>query len=303
MRPLLRLVAGALVAGVVLTGCTIEASDLEETEEQYLQRVERTLKPLRDSTEAFDEIYQDTTRRSVFLDGIEKIPYRRRIIRLFRNLQDVTPPPRFFRDQRRLLRALVDMAPVARSAEELAGGGELVKASSRYAHAYVLYERALVGHTSRFCLAAATSAAERDLCDPVGILPGAGYGDRLHDILAEASAEFTPRAFFFLAKIFDEEENARYLRSVGPSQVDGVATARDELRKLVPPDEFAADHRILERYFTDITRVSSQILFAANNNRSLFSQIRESQRLVRQAGNGLSRNIRPAVAVWFFPSE
>ncbi|HYZ93633.1 MAG TPA: hypothetical protein VFA34_14765 [Actinomycetota bacterium] len=301
---MLRVIASAFVATALLAGCTIETSDLEVTEEEYLQQIERAVKPLKDTTEAFDRIFQKTTRRATFLDGIEKIPYRSRIIRVFREIQEVTPPPRFFRDQRRLLRALVSMAPVARAAEELAGGEEIIKASARYAHAYVLYERALVLHSSRFCLVAATSAAERDLCDPVGILPGAGYGDRLHEILARASAEFTPRAFFFLAKIFDNEEVARYLRSVGPAQVDGLAMARNEISKLVPPDEFAADHRVLREYFINVTRVSHQIVDSANNNpRRLFTLFPETQRLVERAGGQLSESIRPAVAVWFFPSK
>lgn len=304
MRPMLRLLAAVLLAGLVLTGCTIEASDLEETEEQYLQRIERALEPVRDSTQAFDKVYQGTRRESVFLDGVEKIPHRSRIVRVFRRIQDITPPPRFFRDQRRLLRALVSMAPVAKDAEELAGSGELIKASARYAHTYVLYQRALVEHSSRFCLVAATSAAERDLCDPVGILPGAGYGERVHEILAKASAEFTPRVFTFVAKVFNNDSVATYLKSVGPSQIDGVEYARDEIRKLVPPDEFAADHRILESYFTDITRLSERIYAAARSNpRRLFSLFPESQALVRRTGNSLSRNIRPAVAVWFFPSD
>lgn len=304
MRSLLRVLSGSLLAAVLLGGCTIETSDLEVTEESYLQEIERALLPLRQSTEAFAKVYQRTTRESVFLDGVEKIPHRSRIIRVFRRIQKITPPPRFFRDQRRLLSALVSMAPVARAAEELAGSNALIKASARFAHTYVLYERALVEDTSRFCLVAATSAAERDLCDPVGILPGAGYGDRLHEILAKASAEFTPRAFTFVAKIFNNDSVATYLKSVGPSQIDGVKYARDEIRKLVPPDEFAADQRTLETYFTNITRLSERIYAAAKSNPPrLFTLFPESQRLVRQAGNSLSRNIRPAVAVWFFPSD
>lgn len=304
MRSLLRLVGGSLLAALLLSSCTIEASDLEVTEENYLKKIESALLPLRQSAEAFDKVYQGAGRESSFLDGVEKIPYRARIIRVFRRVQEITPPPRFFRDQRRLLRALVSMAPVARSAEELAGSGALIKASARYAHTYVLYERALVDDSSRFCLVAATSAAERDLCDPVGILPGAGYGDRLHKILASASAEFTPRAFTFVAKVFNNASVATYLKSVGPSQIDGVKYARDEIRKLVPPDEFANDHRILEEYFTNITRLSERIYAAAKSSpRRLFTLFPESQRLVRLAGNSLSRDIRPAVAVWFFPSE
>ena len=86
--------------------------------------------------------------------------------------------------------------------------------------------------------------------------------------------------------------------------MDGVREARDEIRKLVPTDRFVQDHRIIEEYFTDMTRVSERIAEAARRAperlRSLFP---ESQRLVQSAARRLSEDIRPAVAVWFFPSE
>lgn len=304
MRNIVRFIASGLLLATVLTACTIEPSDLEETEEQYLETVEKELRPLRQSTEAFDRAYQNTTSRTRFLSGLEDIPFRRRIVRVFGELRKVRPPPRFFDDQRELLEALVAMAPVVRAAEELAAEKDFVKASTRYAHSYVLYQRALTEQSSRFCLVAATSAPERDLCDPVGILPGAAYGDRLQRVLARASAEFTPRGFLFVARTFSNNEVARYLQSIGPSLVDGVRDARDDIRKLVPPDEFASDQRVIEEYFADVTRLSDQIAEAARRRperlRTLFP---ESQGLVQRAGNELSEDIRPAVAVWFFPSD
>jgi hypothetical protein len=158
--------------------------------------------------------------------------------------------------------------------------------------------------SSRFCLVAATSPAERDVCDPVGILPGGVYGDRLHGVLARASAEFTPRGFFFVARVFDNDEVARYLQSVGPSLVDGVTEARDDIRKLVPSDEFASDHRIIEEYFVEVTELSEAIARAAERRpERLLNLFPESQRLVRRAADQLSDDVRPAVAVWFFPSD
>lgn len=303
MSRVLRLVAGGLAAGLFLTACTIEASDLGEREERYLERIEKALEPMRDSSEEFERVYQNTATGPRFQDRLTKVRFRARVVRMFKDLREITPPPRFVDDQRRLLTAFVDMAPVARAAEALIGEDQLVKGSARYAHSYVIYERALTRESSRFCLVAASSKAERDLCDPVGILPGAGYGDRLHAILARASAEFLPRGFLFVAQVFNNSEVARYLQSIGPSLIDGVREARDEIRKLVPPDQFAADHRVIEEYFIDISRVSQQISVAAHENpRRLRSLFPESQRLVRDAGGKLSDDIRPAVAVWFFPS-
>jgi hypothetical protein len=61
---------------------------------------------------------------------------------------------------------------------------------------------------------------------------------------------------------------------------------------------------VLKDYFTDVTRVSHQIVAAANDDRRrLFRLFPETQRLVQRAGDQLSENIRPAVAVWFFPSD
>jgi hypothetical protein len=289
---------------MLLTACTIETSDLEATEEEYLEQIERAVRPLKDGTEAFVKAYQDAQSRPTFLDRVDKITYRSQVVRAFRETRDITPPPRFFRDQRRLLQALVKMAPVVRAAEELRGQEEIVKASARYAHANVLYERALVKHSSRFCLATATSATERDLCDPVGILPGAVYGDRLHATLAKLSAEFVPRGFSFVARVWTNDEVAQYLDTIGPSLVESVRDARDAIRGLAPTDEFAADHRVLQDYFIDLARLSEQISRAAvTNPRRLNSLFPESQQLVRSAGGRLSEGIRPAVAVWFFPSE
>jgi hypothetical protein len=303
MPRLVRLAAGGLLLGMLFTACTIEPSDLGAKEERYLQRIEKALAPMRKNTEDFERVYQKTKTSGPFDEELEKIPFRSRVVRMFKDLRKITPPPRFFGDQRRLLEAFVDLAPVASAAEELVREGHNIKASARYSHAYVIYDRALTRYSSRFCLVAASSKPERDLCDPVGILPGAGYGDRLHAILARASAEFVPRGFQFVGQVFNNSDVARYLQSIGPSLVKGVEDARDAIRQLVPPDEFASDHRVIEEYFTDITRVSQRIIVAANRNPGrLHTLFPESQRLVRQAGAKLSDDIRPAVAVWFFPS-
>lgn len=303
MRRVVRLAAGVLIAGVVATGCTLEASDLEETEERYLERIGDAMAPLRATTESFDEAYQDTRVRSRFTEQLQEIPVQSRIVDVFRRLQRITPPTRFFNDQRRILAGLVAMSPVARIGQELADGGEVIKASARFAHSVVLYQRALTATSSRFCLVAATTAAERDLCDPIGILPGAGYGERLHSALARGSAEFGPRAFLFVGQSWSNLDVATYLQSIGPSLVEGVEDIRDRIRNLVPPDEFAADHRTLEKYFTDLVEVSGGIADAAKDNRArLRTLFPESQRIVREAAGALSEDIRPAVAVWFFPS-
>lgn len=294
-----------LLVGLVATGCTIEASDLEETEERYLERIQTAIAPLTENNKAFDEIYQEnSSSRSRFVEQLQEVPVQNRIIRVFRALQRIRPPTRFFNDQRRLLEALIPMSPAARAGQELADAGDVVKASTRFAHTAVLYQRALTETSGRFCNVAATSPTERDLCDPLGILPGAGYGQRLHGALADGAAEFVPRAFTFVAQSWSNADVANYLESIGSSLVDGVEELRDTIRKLVPTDEFAADQRVLESYFDDLVRVSTSIADAAADNpgrlRSLFP---ESQRIVRQAADDLSEGIRPAVAVWFFPSE
>ncbi len=299
----IRSVAAALLVGLVGAACTIEPSDLGETEERYLEEVETALRPLRESTARFDQLFQKTSSRSRFLSELKRVPAGSRFVRVFRSLDAMEPPPRFAADQRLLMRTIAELAPVLKTAEQLADQEEVVKSSARHAHVVVLYQRSLLEYTSRFCLVAATSAAERDLCDPLGILPGAAYGDKLHAILATASAEFTPRGFMFVAASFTSDDVAAYLRSIGPSLVDGVREGRDEIRKLVPPDEFAADQRVLEEYFTDITRVSDQIASAARTNpprlRRLFP---ESRQIVNRANRALSEDIRPAVDVWFRPS-
>lgn len=298
-----RVLVSALLLCVVAGACTIETSDLEATEERYLDKLNDVLEPLRRTAEEYEKVYQDTRGRSSFENGVKGIRATSRIVRVFRSLQKTTAPPRFYRDQRALMRSLGDVALAANSAEKLARNDDIVKASTRFAHSMVLYDRMLLDRSARFCLQAAPSAGERDLCKSLKILPGAAYGERLHAILANASAEFTPRGFMFIARAFTNTEVADYLRSIGPALVDGVEEARDEIHKLIPPDEFAADHRILTDYFDSITRVSKQIAQAAQSNpdrlRSLFP---ESQRLVERAGGRLSKAIRPAVAVWFFPS-
>ncbi len=303
MQRVFRLVAGLLVVSALATACTIEPSDLEETEEQYLERIEGVLRPLRETTATFQRLYQDTDSRSRFTEDLKRVPASARMVTVFRELDDINPPPRFESDQRRLMRTLAEMVPPTRKAQELAREDEYVRSSAAHARVTVLFQKSLLEYTSRFCLVAATSAPERDLCDPTGILPGAGYGDRLHGVLARASAEFTPRGFFFVGRTFSSEEVAEYLESVGPTLVDGVERARDEIRQLVPSDEFASDQRVLEEYFTDIVRISSDIADAAANNpdrlRRLFP---ESRTVVSRARSRLSEDIRPAVAVWFFPS-
>lgn len=303
MGRVVRLTACILLFGVFATGCTLEASDLEETEERYLERINDTIAPLRATTKAFDETYQETRDRARFAEQLQEIPVQSRIVDVFRRLQGIRPPTRFFNDQRRVLAALVAMAPVARAGQELADGDEVIKASSRFAHSVFLYQRALTETSSRFCLVAATTAAERDLCDPIGILPGAGYGDRLHSALARGSAEFGPRAFLFVGQSWSNLDVATYLQSIGASLVDGVEEMRDKVSRLIPPDEFAADHRTLNAYFTDLVEVSQDIADAAKDNRArLRTLFPESQRIVREAAGNLSEDIRPAVAVWFFPS-
>ena len=303
MRRVVRLAACVLIVSVFGAGCTLEASDLEETEERYLERIGDAIAPLRATTKSFDEAYQQTRDRSRFAEQLEDIPVQSRIVDVFDRLQQIRPPTRFFNDQRRMLQALVAMAPIARVGQELADGGEVVKASARFAHTVVLYQRALTATSSRFCLVAAITAAERDLCDPIGILPGAGYGDRLHSALARGSAEFGPRAFLFVGQSWSNLDVATYLQSIGPSLVDGVQDIKSRIDDLVPPDEFAADHRTLVKYFTDLVEVSADIAQAARDNRArLRTLFPESQRIVREAAGDLSEDIRPAVAVWFFPS-
>jgi hypothetical protein len=303
MQPVFRLVAGILLVSALATACTIEPSDLEETEEQYLERLEGALRPLRETTATFQRLFQDTDSRSRFTEDLKRVPASARMVSVFRDLDDMEPPPRFSSDQRRLMRTLAEMVPPTRTAQQLAREDEFVRASSAHARVTVLYQKSLLEYASRFCLVAATSAGERDLCDPAGILPGAAYGERLHSVLARASADFTPRGFFFVGRTFSSEEVAQYLTSVGPTLVDGVQRARDDIRQLVPPDEFAADQRVLEEYFTDITRISADIAEAAANSpdrlRRLFP---ESRTVVSRARSRLSEDIRPAVAVWFFPS-
>lgn len=300
IRTMTALVAAALLA----SACTIEPSDLEETEERYLTRLTEALEPMRQNAEAFEKVFQETTSHDRFVSDLKNLRAIRRLARTGRAVQRMRPPPRFARDHRRLLEALVDMAPVAQSADRLAQREELVPSAAQHARAVVIYHRSLLGYSPRFCVVAAASAAERDLCDPLGILPGAAYGERLHAALAEGSAEFTPRGFLFVSRAFFNEEVAEYLRSVGPDLLKGLRTARNGIRELVPTDEFAADHRVIEEYFLGITEVSEEIVQAANSNpprlRALFPQ---SQRLVDRARERLSEDIRPAVAVWFFPSS
>lgn len=301
----MRRVLGVLACGLAILagGCTIEAGDLEETEERYLERVRSALAPLRAVYSAFEEAYAlDNADR--FESSLDAIAPQGRIVRVFREVQDIRPPPRFFDDQRRLLETLVAMSPVARSGQELVAQDELVKASTRFAHTSVLFHRMLPRLSSRFCVVVARTAAERQHCDPLGILPGAGYGERLHSALARGSAEFTPRGFLFVSQAFSNTQVAAYLNSIGPSLVEGVSNTAKDVEALVPPDEFAADHRVITSYFDDFLRVSRSIDAAAESNparlRSLFP---ESQRIVDRARDRLSEDIRPAVAVWFFPAE
>lgn len=304
MRHVVRFAASVLLVALAASACTIEASDLEATEERYLDRIRAAVRPLVENTKAFDEIYQqNTTSRSRFVEQLEDVPVQSRIIRVFRSLQRIRPPTRFFNDQRRLLEALIPMSPTARTGQELADDEQVIKASTRFAHTVVLYQRALTQTSGRFCNDAATSATERDLCDPLGILPGAGYGQRLHAALADGAAEFVPRAFTFVGQSWSNQDVAAYLDSIGPALVDAVEEIRDDVKALVPTDEFAADQRVLEAYFDDLVRVSTSIANAAKSNparlRTLFP---ESQRIVREAAEELSEDIRPAVAVWFFPT-
>lgn len=298
-----RAFAVALILGLTATACTIEPSELEETEEQYLERVEGVFRPLRETTAEFTRLYQDTDDRDEFRDGLKEVRAAAAMVDVFRQLDGITAPPRFFPDQRRVMRAIAEMVPISRTAEQLADREEMVQSSTRHAHVSVLYQRTLLEHTSRFCLVAARSASERDLCDPLRILPGAAYGDRLHDVLSDASAEFTPRAFSFVAQVFTRDEVADYLQSIGPSLVEAVREARDSIRQLVPPDEFAADHRVIEEYFDEITRISQEIAEAARENPTRLQRLfPESRQVVNRARARLSEDIRPAVAVWFFPT-
>lgn len=298
-----RVAACVVLAGLFATGCTLEASDLEETEERYLERISDAMEPLRTTAKSYKEAYGDTRVRARFAELVEGMPVQSRIVDVFRRLQRIRPPTRFFNDQRRILAALVAMSPVARVGQELADSEQVVKASARFAHTVVLYQRALTNTTSRFCLVAATTAPERDLCDPIGILPGAAYGERLHSALAKGSAEFAPRASLFVGQSWSNLDVSTYLQSIGPSLVDGVKDIRSRIEDLIPPDEFAADHRTLVKYFSDLIEVSQDIADAAKDNRErLRTLFPESQRIVREAAGALSEDIRPAVAVWFFPT-
>ncbi|MGH2760742.1 MAG: hypothetical protein ACRDKJ_14420 [Actinomycetota bacterium] len=303
MQRAFRLVAGILLVIVASTACALEPSDLGETEERYLERLEGVLRPLRETTATFRRLFQDTDSRTRFTEDLKRVPASARMVSVFRDLDEMEPPPRFSSDQRRLMRTLAEMVPPTRTAQQLARDDEFVRASAAHARVTVLYQKSLLEYTSRFCIVAATSAAERDLCDPAGILPGAGYGERLHGVLARASAEFTPRGFFFVGRTYTNSEVAEYLTSVGPTLVDEVERARDEIRRLVPPDEFAADQRVLEEYFTDISRISANIAKAAVDDPDrLLRLFPESRTVVSRARSRLSEDIRPAVAVWFFPS-
>ena len=303
MQRVFRLVAVILLMALGTTACALEPSDLEETEERYLEQLEGVLRPLRETTATFLRLFQDTDSRSRFTEDLKRVPASARMVSVFRELDGMEPPPRFASDHRRLMRTIAEMVPPTRTAQELAREDEFVRSSAGHARVTVLYQRSLIEYGNRFCIVAATSAPERDLCEPAGILPGAGYGERLNRLLARASAEFTPRGFSFVAQTVTSEEVAGYLKSVGRTLVDGVRTARDEVRQLVPPDEFAADQRVLEEYFTDFTEISEQIADAASDNpdrlRRLFP---ESRTVVSRARSRLSEDIRPAVAVWFFPS-
>lgn len=299
-----RLLAGLVLVVSVAGGCTVEPNQLEEREEAYLARVRTALLPLRDRTRQFDTVFQQTRSRTRFVEALKNIRAFEGIRRSGSQLQRITPPPRFHNDVRRLLRSLAETVPVSELAAVHASREDVVKSATRYAQVVVMYEQALVGTSPRFCQVAANTRRESDLCAPLGILPGAAYGEQLRLILANLSAEFTPRGFLFVARVFGNDEVAQYLQRVQPDIVTGLERTRNDLRRLVPTDEFAADHRILLGYFDQFLELSRQISDAAQTNPSrLHALFPRSQQLVNGARDRLSRGIRPAVAVWFFPSS
>jgi hypothetical protein len=299
-----RLLAGLALITSLAGACTVEPNPIDAREEAYLARVRTALLPFRDRARRFDPVFQQTVRRERFLDGLKDIRAFEGIRRSGAQLQRIAPPPRFFGDIRGLLRALAEAVPVAEVAAEEASQDKVVDASVRHAQFVVTYERTLAATSPRFCQVAATTRREADLCAPLGILPGSTYGERLRLALARLSADFTPRGFLFVARAFSNEEVAQYLQRVQPSIVRAIERTQTTLRRLVPTDEFATDHRLLLGYFDQFVALAREISDAAQSDPSrLHALFPRSQQLVNRTRDRLSKAIRPAIAVWFFPSS
>jgi hypothetical protein len=303
MRRWARALAVGLLLTTAATACTLEPSQDEELEDAYLAQVRNAVSPLRARAEDYVRVFRETEDRERFEAELKKIRAYRSVERVRIRVRRLTPPPRYSADHARLLRTLQEMQPVSSLAGILANESNLVPAAVRHAQFVATYDRALTEYSGRFCLVAAHTGGEADLCDPLGILPGGVYGDRLHASLARLASIFAPKAFLFVSPVFTNDEVAQYLRRVQPDIVDALTTTRREIRRLVPPDEFVQDQQVIETYFGDFLELSQAISAAAQSNpprlRTLFPR---SQRIVNEAREKLSDDIRASVDVWFEPS-
>jgi hypothetical protein len=269
----LRIVVAAVVTvSALAAGCSLIELNPEQQEEAYLIRVAQAEAPWLAAIERFDRTLAGSySTRLAYVKAIEDAGLAEGAGEALDAALALTPPPELNDDHQRWLDFRKAVGDVAPDLTEAAMSGDVLRAlevrrTLGEAEADFLLS---IGRT--FCLHLEGVNPSSD-CPPDDSLPGGEYGAATFETLREYAIRVGP--LFLTSNAFNDGQRAQFLAEVQPGIETLLHDTGERLAMLQPPDEFAADHEALRRYFDEQYQVAVEITGAnAAGDQDLVSEL------------------------------
>ncbi len=255
------LLATAVVAAVLASGCALVELGPEAQEDAYLLHMSSAEAHWVQAMERLDNVLGSAyTTREAFLGALFETSLEDAAAESLAEAEALEPPDSLRDDHEAWLmlrRAVVELEPQLVEAIALADTLGILETRRAFGEVEADF---LLSISRTFCLNLLAVDPAED-CPAGDDLPGGEYGAAVHEILRRYAIRVGP--LFFTTPSLDAAQRSSYLSAVQPRIEALLDEAGGELGALTPPSEYAADHQALLGYFTE-QLATARAITAAN---------------------------------------
>ena len=227
-----------------------EALTAEEVE--YIEQVRSGWRNFHDKSEGFRAVFgQVYSMKSRLFEALHDAGAGTAFVGALRSIEEMIPPARFQEDHQIMVQALTELVAIDSDVGAAVENQDLAAfaiANARLTESALLLLSRL---DPRVCSATEAADFPFQLCDSFReTVPGGDYGAQVYDTMTRFFAGAFSRLIRFGPE-YEVEDILATLSVIQPELVQLYSETQGEFEGLQPPDEFAADHDLLIKYFED----------------------------------------------------
>lgn len=229
------------------------AAALTAEEEEYIGQVRAGWRNFHDKAEGFRAVFgQVYSMKSRLFEALHDAGAGTAFVGALRSIEEIIPPARFQEDHQIMVQTLTDLVAIDLDVGAAVENQDLAAfaiVNARLSEIFLLTASRL---DPRVCSVTEAADLPFQLCDSFReTVPGGDYGAQVYDMMARFFAgEFSGLITRFGPE-YEVEDILATLSVMQPELTQIYSETVSGLEGLQPPDEFAADHDLLIKYFED----------------------------------------------------